>query len=462
MKVMNGARIFGGTIAIAVLAAGVTFHTGVVLAQVQIQPAAGDMSQDQGPDPADQNMAPADATGAPQTVPANEAQQQANQYGQSGAQGGAPIVRQAPSGNNPSGNPSNQGYDPNAAGSAAGLVAELSQDADAGQPVMEADQAPPQLLDYDQPEAPAPDYLWTPGYWGWAPAGYYWVPGVWCAAPYPGALWTPGYWYFYGGRYRFHHGYWGLYVGFYGGINYGYGYYGIGYRGGYWNGPHFYYNTAVTRVNVTRVTYVYHRPQEITTVASRVAYNGGRGGITVQPKPAELAALRTARTPAMTAQVQIRQEAARNPQQFYNQNKGQPLVTAATRPVAADHGIARPEPIRGYTQPGSQTGSRSASQPAYQGQPRSQSAPQTQSRPQGQGYAPSSSPAQQVQPRPQSQGYAPSSQPAPQVQPRPQTQGYAPPSPPRQYPQSQARPAPAQQSHPQTAPHSESDGKPRG
>ncbi len=417
MKVMNGARIFGGTIAIAVLAAGVTFHSGVGLAQVQIQPAAGDMSQDQGPDPADQNMAPADAAGAPQAGPANEAQQQASQYGQSGSQEGAPIVRQAPSGNNPS----NQGYDQNGAA----LGAELSQDADAGQPVMEADQAPPQLLDYDQPEAPAPDYLWTPGYWGWAPAGYYWVPGVWCAAPYPGALWTPGYWYFYGGRYRFHHGYWGLYVGFYGGINYGYGYYGLGYRGGYWNGPHFYYNTAVTRVNLTRVTYVYHRPQELNTVASRVAYNG-RGGIMAQPRPAEVAALRTTRTPAMTAQVQMRQEAARNPEQFYNQNRGKPLVTTATRPVAADRGITPPVPIResrpAGSQPGSQPGYQTGSRPAYQGQPRSQPAPQTQ-------Y-------------------------------RPQTQGYTPSSPPRQYPQSQPRSAPASQSHSQTAPQSEN--KPRG
>jgi pyruvate/2-oxoglutarate dehydrogenase complex dihydrolipoamide acyltransferase (E2) component len=403
MRVMNGARFFGGMIAIAVLAAGVTFHTGIVLAQSQGQSVPPDMS-DQGPDPADQNMAPADSAGAPQAGPANEAQQQANQYGQSGSQGGAPIVRQAPSGNNPS----NQGYDPNGAA----LGAELNQDADAGQPVMEADQAPPQLLDYEQPEAPAPDYLWTPGYWGWVSTGYYWVPGVWCAAPYAGALWTPGYWYFYGGRYRFRYGSWGLYVGFYGGINYGYGYYGIGYRGGYWSGPHFYYNTAVTRVNLTRVTYVYHRPQVLTTVASRVAYNGGRGGITVQPRPAEVAALRTARTPAMTAQVQMRQEAARNPEQFYNQNRGNPLVTAATRPVAADHGITAPAPIRGYTPAGSQTGSR----PAYQGQPRSQPAPQTQYRPQGQGSTPSSAP--------------------------------------RQYPQSQPRSAPAPQSHPQTAPQS--------
>jgi hypothetical protein len=170
---------------------------------------------------------------------------------------------------------------------------------DNGQPVsaqeqaamdeLSADQPPPQLPTYDQPPAPDPDYMWTPGYWGYAPAGYYWVPGVWVAAPWPGALWTPGYWSFYGGHYRFRHGYWGRYVGFYGGINYGFGYTGYGFWGGYWSGPHFYYNRAITRVNVSRVTYVYSRPVVINrTYAnnSRIAYTGGPHGLQFQPRPA--------------------------------------------------------------------------------------------------------------------------------------------------------------------------------
>ena len=75
-----------------------------------------------------------------------------------------------------------------------------------------------------------------PGYWGWSPSGYYWVPGAWVEAPYMGALWTPGYWGFYTGRYWFHPGHWGSHIGYYGGINYGFGYVGFGYEGGYWNG----------------------------------------------------------------------------------------------------------------------------------------------------------------------------------------------------------------------------------
>src|ERR1700691_3605644 len=114
-----------------------------------------------------------------------------------------------------------------------------------------ANEPPPELPDYDQPPCPGDNYIWTPGYWSYAQAGYYWVPGAWVLAPYVGALWTPGYWGWYGSRYHWYHGYWGAHVGFYGGVNYGYGYGGDGYEGGYWRNNAFYYNTSVTRVNTT-------------------------------------------------------------------------------------------------------------------------------------------------------------------------------------------------------------------
>src|SRR6266567_3906836 len=96
--------------------------------------------------------------------------------------------------------------------------------------------APPALPVYVQPFCPGPDYIWTPGYWAWDPDfGYYWVPGTWVLAPYPGLLWTPGYWGWYEGAYVWYEGYWGPVVGFYGGINYGFGYNGFGYYGGYWD-----------------------------------------------------------------------------------------------------------------------------------------------------------------------------------------------------------------------------------
>ena len=93
---------------------------------------------------------------------------------------------------------------------------------------------PPALPVYAQPPCPGDGYLWTPGYWAYGPVGYYWVPGVWVTPPRVGVLWTPGYWGFAGGLYGWHAGYWGPHVGFYGGINYGFGYGGVGFFGGEW------------------------------------------------------------------------------------------------------------------------------------------------------------------------------------------------------------------------------------
>src|ERR1700739_849003 len=104
---------------------------------------------------------------------------------------------------------------------------------------------PPALPVYEQPICPASGYIWTPGYWAYGDDGYYWVPGTWVMAPSPGLLWTPGYWGWEGGSYLWHAGYWGPHVGFYGGVNYGFGYTGVGFAGGYWRGGAFYYNRSV-------------------------------------------------------------------------------------------------------------------------------------------------------------------------------------------------------------------------
>src|SRR6516162_9571612 len=95
--------------------------------------------------------------------------------------------------------------------------------------------APPELPVYEQPVCPEDGLMWVPGYWAWEQdSGYYWVPGEWVPAPYVGAMWTPPWWAWENGRYLFHQGYWGDDVGYYGGINYGYGYMGVGYVGGEW------------------------------------------------------------------------------------------------------------------------------------------------------------------------------------------------------------------------------------
>ena len=137
--------------------------------------------------------------------------------------------------------------------------------------------APPAIPIYQQPYAPGAGYIWTPGYWAYADFGYYWVPGVWVAPPRVGFLWTPGYWGYRGGSYYFNDGYWGPTVGFYGGINYGYGYGGHGYYGGQWAGNTFRYNTAVTRVNTTVITNTYVDRAPLKNTGSRAGFNGPGG-----------------------------------------------------------------------------------------------------------------------------------------------------------------------------------------
>jgi hypothetical protein len=196
---------------------------------------------------------------------------------------------------------------------------------------------PPPLPDYDQPPCPGDGYLWTPGYWDYASTGYYWVPGAWVEAPYQGALWTPGYWAYSRGRYAFFHGYWGPHIGFYGGINYGFGYVGIGYQGGYWNSGHFDYNRSVNNINVNVVHNVYN--YKVVNVNNRVSFNGGSGGVERRPRPTELAALREPHAPPMHAQIEMRQSASVDHAQFASVNRGRPQQFTAPHPIVADHNV---------------------------------------------------------------------------------------------------------------------------
>src|SRR5450631_3746667 len=139
--------------------------------------------------------------------------------------------------------------------------------------------APPPLPVYVQPMAPDAGYLWTPGYWAYGDEGYFWVPGTWVMAPAVGLLWTPGYWGWGGNAYAWNAGYWGPHVGFYGGVNYGYGYGGVGYQGGYSNNGAFNYNRSVNNVNTTYIHNVYNKTVINNTTVNHVSYNGGAAGI---------------------------------------------------------------------------------------------------------------------------------------------------------------------------------------
>jgi hypothetical protein len=189
---------------------------------------------------------------------------------------------------------------------------------------------PPALPIYAQPIAPGPGYLWTPGYWGWNDdGGYYWVPGTWVVAPI-GMLWTPGYWGWGGGLYAWHAGYWGPHVGFYGGINYGFGYGGVGFFGGEWRGGAFFYNRAVMNVDSVHITNVYNRT--VVVNESHVAFNGGEGGIAARPTAEEEAAGREPHQAALASQTEHEHAASQNRAMFASENHGAPAVAATGRP----------------------------------------------------------------------------------------------------------------------------------
>lgn len=216
----------------------------------------------------------------------------------------------------------------------------VSEDLDAEEASLDAsvsaETAPPPLPDYQQPQCPADGYLWQPGYWAYSVPDhdYYWVPGVWVAPPAPEMLWTPPYWAYDNAVFVFHPGYWGATVGFYGGINYGCGYTGVGFIGGGWHGNVFRYNTAVVRVNtrVVRNTYVDRaavagRP----VVINHISFNG-RGGVSARPTTVEMEAMRQQHVRPTVEQIRNVQVARADRAQFVSANAGRP--TAVARPKA--------------------------------------------------------------------------------------------------------------------------------
>jgi len=190
---------------------------------------------------------------------------------------------------------------------------------------------PPVLPIYAQPICPGPGYIWVPGYWAYGPDGYFWVPGTWAFPPEVGLLWTPGYWAFEDGFYAWSPGYWGPEVGFYGGINYGFGYTGVGFFGGYWRGGTYYYNRSVTNVDVTVVRNTYNTTV-INNNVNRVSFNGGRGGITAHPSSQEMAADRQRHFSMTSEQTQHQQTAGSDRTLLASVNHGRPDVAASPRP----------------------------------------------------------------------------------------------------------------------------------
>jgi hypothetical protein len=279
--------------------------------------------------------------------------------------------------------------------------------------------APPVMPVYEQPPCPEPGWMWSPGYWAYGDDGYYWVPGTWVPAPYEGALWTPPYWGWSGGLYVFHTGYWGPHVGYYGGVNYGFGYMGIGFVGGMWRGHDFVYNTAIVHVDNRYIhnTYVDRTVVDRYTVArgSHVAYSGGPGGIQHEASNEERAAMQEQHQGRTSFQTQHANAAMSDHSSYFNNNHGRPNNLAVARPLATvSHGGMPSNTHQG--QQGSFNNERGGSNPQYGSQPHNNLQA--------------------------NQGYQNHGTPQPQYQPH-------------NSPSNESRPAPRQDSHPAPAPKEE-------
>ena len=217
-------------------------------------------------------------------------------------------------------------------------------------------QPPPPLPYYDSiPQAPYPNYMWTPGYWAWGPAGYYWVPGTWVQPPQTGLYWTPGYWGYNNGGYGWNPGYWGSQVGFYGGIDYGFGYPGTGFYGGQWQPSGFRYNTAVWPVNTTVIhnTYI-DRTVVHKTVINRTSYNGGKGGIVMRPNARQLQVMHEHHVAATTVQTDHARAAERDRNSYASVNKGHPGDVNADKPYSDKNPPKNAAPLTDQDKAGAQ------------------------------------------------------------------------------------------------------------
>jgi hypothetical protein len=250
--------------------------------------------------------------------------------------------------------------------------------------------APPILPVYVQPPCPEPGLMWTPGYWGYGDDGYYWVPGTWVPAPYVGALWTPGYWGWGGGLYAWHPGYWGPHVGYYGGVNYGFGYMGVGFAGGMWRGGVFAYNTAVMRVGAgpgwggNRVYVDNTIVHNTTIVNNHVAYSGGPGGVNHPPSEQENAYSHEQHMAATNSQMQHENAARGNANAYASHSGGHPSNVAMARPMGGG-GHAMPSGGGGAGR-GNMSPENHAYTPSHGSNPQPESHSQPQSHPQPQSH----------------------------------------------------------------------------
>jgi hypothetical protein len=338
------------------------------------------------------------------------------------------------------------------------------------------DSPPPPIPQYDQPPPPADGYYWTPGYWGWSQSDndYYWVPGTWVQPPRPSQYWTPGYWSYVNGGYAYYPGYWGAVVGYYGGVDYGWGYNGRGYYGGRWQNNHLYYNGAANNLGSVHVTNLY-REDTPNWTRDRTSYSGGPGGLRVAPTPQQISAARAPHIAATAMQVQHRDLAQKTPDLRASVNHGRPSIVATARPMAfkgpgvvsqvkSDPRYTPPAHIQAAAhppRPQGHGGSGGEARPGPEETPRAGT-------PRAETPAPASDHESRPAQEPRSEGHPapaarPESRPAPESRPEthaeaPRPETHAAPAP---RPEERAAPPPRMEARPPAASHPEQHAAPR-
>jgi hypothetical protein len=193
-------------------------------------------------------------------------------------------------------------------------------------------------------------------------------------------------------------------VGYYGGVNYGFGYMGIGFAGGMWDHGFFRYNTAIMHVDGRYIhnTFEDRGMVDRYTVArgSHVAFSGGPGGIHHDPMPEERIAERDSHMDRSSFQMQHEGAARNDHSSYFKANGGHPATLAVQRPMTA--------PMHN----GPQSMGRPEQQMRTESHPQMRPEPQQQSRP---------SPQQQMRPAPQ-QHAAPAAKPSAKPAPKPKAE----------------------------------------
>jgi hypothetical protein len=178
-------------------------------------------------------------------------------------------------------------------------------------------------------------------------------------------------------------------VGFYGGINYGFGYGGVGYEGGRWEGGHFSYNTYVNHVNTTIIHNTYNT--RVTNVSeTHVSYNGGTGGVEARPTSQQESYANQHHVGPVGTQTQHVQAARSNPELRASANQGKPPIAATAKPGDFKTGVVATRQAGGeYKAPPTNAERGNEARPANEARPSTENRPEntTEARPNTKNHA---------------------------------------------------------------------------